>query len=30
VPEVPGQSSGDPVTLASIALARGSRQILIT
>ena len=27
---VPGQSSGDPLTLATIALARGSRQILVT
>jgi hypothetical protein len=26
----PGQSSGDPLTLATIALARGSRQILVT
>jgi hypothetical protein len=25
-----GQSSGDPLTLATIALARGSRQILVT
>jgi hypothetical protein len=30
VPRVPGQSSGDPLTLATIALARGSRQILVT
>src|SRR5687768_11677833 len=27
---VPGQSSGDPLTLATIALARGSRPILVT
>lgn len=27
---VPGQSSSDPLTLATIALARGSRQILVT
>jgi hypothetical protein len=27
---VPGQSSGDLLTLATIALARGSRQILVT
>ena len=27
---VPGQSSGDPLTLATIALARRSRQILVT
>jgi hypothetical protein len=26
---VPGPSSGDPLTLATIALAKGSRQILI-
>ncbi|MFL6043971.1 MAG: hypothetical protein ACJ72M_02520, partial [Propionibacteriaceae bacterium] len=27
---VPGRSSGDPLTLATIALVRGSRQILVT